>query len=103
MKYKSILEKKSTETKKREARQKKLRKKYRVSGDKVIVERGIGLWHFWQIGKECVRIAAAGIFFFLAFVGMVGLVYAEPREALYKIWKLLCEEAAYELTRGIYR
>lgn len=104
MKYKVILEKKRRETEKREVRQKRLRKKYGIcSEDKVIVERGIGIWHLWKVTKECVRIVIAGLFFLLAFVGMVGLMYAEPRNALYEIWRMLCEEVVYELTKGVYR
>lgn len=84
--FQTILEEKIQEEKEANVRQEKLKKKFGISGKKVVVVEKDNTFKFTiKIFASVVRLAASIIILGLAFIGIIAIFYAEPRRELWLI------------------
>lgn len=94
MKYRNRLGKKIAEKKAFEQEQKKLRKKYKVEDEGIIQVRKKRLIEILiKSGDSLIRKTAAIVLIMLAAIGLIALVYTEPRAEL----KAVLEEVIRQL------
>ena len=70
-----------------EAKQKELKERYKINDENVVVVEKPSLAKFLiKLGIRAVNLAATIIILCLGVIGLLGLIYPEPREALYDLY-----------------
>lgn len=70
-----------------EKEQEELKQKHNLETDKVVVEKSNMVKFTVNTVKEIIRTLASILVFILAAIGLVALVYPEPRQALLGVWQ----------------
>ncbi len=93
-KYKPNLKQKVIEERSFEEKQESLKEKYDIAPDKevVVVEKSNTFKFTVKVLAGLIRICAAILLIIFAFIGIVALVYPEPRAELFEIYQMAREQ-----------
>lgn len=70
-----------------EKEQEELKQKHNLETDKIVVEKSNMVKFTVNTVKDIIRTVANILLFILAAIGIVALVYPEPRQALIGVWQ----------------
>ena len=89
-KYKTNLKKKVLEERGFQEKQSELKEKYDIADEEiVVVEKSNTLKFLIRSLASLIRITATIVLITLAFIGLVAIVYPEPRNELLQIWEMI--------------